>query len=86
MSRHPQIFFYFAAIGFRTEISVRQQGKYYAGSNAFDPKKKVEVKVYLRSSYFSDPEKKLAQKSKVSISKFSKIFIGNLMKIEIQKF
>ena len=42
-----------------TEISLEIESKYVPGSNAFDPKEKVEGKVSKRLSYFFEPPKKL---------------------------
>ena len=52
----PLVFF-FAAIDIETEISLEIETKYIAGSNAFDPKEKVEGKVSKRLSYFRDLSK-----------------------------
>ena len=58
MSERVEIFFYFAAIDIETEISLEIESKYVPGSNAFDPKEKVEGKVSKRLSYFFEPPKK----------------------------
>ena len=39
------VFFFFAAIDIDTEISLEIKTSYISGSNAFDPKEKVEGKV-----------------------------------------
>ena len=57
----PLVFF-FAAIDIETEISLEIETKYIAGSNAFDPKEKVEGKVSKRLSYFFEPPKKVGPK------------------------
>ena len=53
---------YFAGVDIHTEISLEIETKYIAGSNAFDPKEKVEVKVSKRLSYFLGRSKKVGQK------------------------
>ena len=63
VSQHPQIFFYFAGVDIHTEISLEIETKYIAGSNAFDPKEKVEGKVSKRLSNFFEPPQKMDQKS-----------------------
>ena len=56
------MFLYFAAIDIESEISLEIDRKYVPGSNAFDPKEKVEVKVSKRLSYFRDLAKKVDPK------------------------
>ena len=53
---------YFAAIDIETEISLEIESKYVPGSNAFDPKEKVEGKVSKRLSDFDEPPKKVGPK------------------------
>ena len=62
MSERIEIFFYFAAIDIETEISLEIESKYVPGSNAFDPKEKVEGKVSKRFSDFDEPPKKVHPK------------------------
>ena len=62
VSERIEIFFYFAAIDIETEISLEIESKYVPGSNAFDPKEKVEGKVSKRLSYFRDLSKKVGPK------------------------
>ena len=62
VSQHPQIFFYFSGVDIDTEISLEIETKYIAGSNAFDPKEKVEGKVSKRLSYFLGRSKKVGPK------------------------
>ena len=62
MSQHLETFFYFPGVGIHTEISLEIETKYIAGSNAFDPKEKVEGKVSKRLSYFLGRSKKVGQK------------------------
>ena len=50
------------AIDIATEISLEIESKYVPGSNAFDPKEKVEGKVSKRLSYFCDLSKKVGSK------------------------
>jgi hypothetical protein len=54
--------FFFAAIDIETENSLEIQTLYVSGSNAFDPKEKVEGKVSKRLSYFLGRSKKGGQK------------------------
>ena len=54
--------FYFAAIVIETEISLEIENRYVPGSNAFDPKEKVEGKVSKRLSYFLGRSKKVGPK------------------------
>ena len=65
VSERVETFFYFAAIDIETEISLEIESKYVPGSNAFDPKEKVEGKVSKRVlvSYSSDAPKKVDPKS-----------------------
>ena len=58
VSQRCDFFFYFAGIDIDTEISLEIETKYVSGSNAFDPKAKVERKVSKRHSYFLEPRKK----------------------------
>ena len=53
---------YFAASDIETEISLEIESKYVPGSNAFDPKEKVEGKVSKRFSDFDEPPKKVHPK------------------------
>ena len=46
----------------RTEISLEIKTLYISGSNAFDPKEKVEGKVSKRLSYFRELSKKVEPK------------------------
>ena len=62
VSQHLGTFFYFSGFGIHTEISLEIETKYIAGSNAFDPKEKVEVKVSRRLSYFLGRSKKVDPK------------------------
>ena len=65
--RESQTFFYFAAIGIETEISLEMEALYFAASNAFDPKEKDLLGDDLRPS-------KDASLEKFWDRKFSKIF------------
>ena len=56
------IFFLSSGIDIGTEISLEIEAKYVHGSNAFDPKAKVEGKVSKRLSYFFARSKRLVQK------------------------
>ena len=70
VSQRSDFFFYFAGIDIDIEISIEIETKYVSGSNAFDPKAKVEGKVSKRHSYFlarSDTQKKLVQKWYITI-------------------
>ena len=50
------------AIDIETEISLEIERKYVPGSNAFDPKEKVEGKVSKQLSDFCEPPKKVGPK------------------------
>ena len=58
------LFLFFSGVDIHTEISLEIETKYIAGSNAFDPKEKVEGKVSKRLSS-TDAPKKLARKSHI---------------------
>ena len=62
VSQHSDFFFYSAGIDIDTEISLEIETKYVSGSNAFDPKAKVEGKESKRLSYFRDLSKKVGPK------------------------
>ena len=62
VSQRSDFLFYFAGIGIDTEISLEIETKYVSGSNAFDPKAKVEGKVSKRHSYFLGHSKKVGPK------------------------
>ena len=62
VSERVEIFFYFSGVDIHTEISLEIETKYIAGSNAFDPKEKVEEKVSKRLSGFCEPPKKVGPK------------------------
>ena len=57
------ISFFFAATDIEIQNSLKIQTLYISGSNAFDPKEKVEGKVSKRLSHFFEPPKKMDQKS-----------------------
>ena len=64
MSQRSDFFFCFAGIDIDTEISLEIETKYVSGSNAFDPKVKVEGKVSKRHSYFLGRSKKVGPKDR----------------------
>ena len=45
-------------MGIQIEISLRQQALYNSSTNAFDPKKKAQVKVSKPTSYFFESPQK----------------------------
>ena len=63
VSERTETFFYSAGIDIQFEIASEIESKYVPGSNAFDPKEKVEGKVSKRLSYFFEPPEKMDPKS-----------------------
>ena len=62
VSERLETFFYFAAIDNETEISLEIESKYVPGSDASNPKEKVDGKVAKRLSDFCEPPKKVGPK------------------------
>ena len=62
LCQQNSLIFYFAANDIQVKISLEIESKYVLGSNAFDPKEKVEGKVSKRLSYFLGRSKKVGPK------------------------